>query len=58
MNPYYILENYLNECDAERFYGKFVDYDFEVFQVYLSYGLDATTGQSNRGEPNLYAFVL
>lgn len=57
MNPYYILENYLNEYDAERFYGKFqVDYDFlKYFKFTYRMGLDTTTGQSNRGEPNLYA---
>ena len=47
----------MNEYDAERFYGKFqVDYDFlKYFKFTYRMGLDTTTGQSNRGEPNLYA---
>ena len=56
-NPYYVLENYMNEYEAERFYGKFqLDYDFlKYFKFTYRFGLDTTTGQSNMGEPNLYA---
>jgi TonB-linked SusC/RagA family outer membrane protein len=56
MNPYYILENYENEYEAERFYGKFqMDYDFlKYFKFTYRMGLDTTTSQSDKGEPNLY----
>ena len=56
-NPYYVLENYMNEYESERFYGKFqVDYDFlKYFKFTYRMGFDTTTGQSNIGEPNLYA---
>jgi TonB-linked SusC/RagA family outer membrane protein len=56
-NPYYILENYENKYEAERFYGKFqLDYDFlKYFKFTYRMGLDTTTGQSDTGEPNLYA---
>ena len=56
-NPYYVLENYENKYEAERFYGKFqMDYDFlKYFKFTYRFGLDTTTGQSNVGEPNLYA---
>ncbi|MBQ8888087.1 MAG: SusC/RagA family TonB-linked outer membrane protein [Bacteroidaceae bacterium] len=56
-NPYYVLENYQNEYEAERFYGKFqLDYNFlKYFKFTYRFGLDTTTGQSNTGAPNLYA---
>lgn len=56
-NPYYILNNYLNEYESERFYGKFqMDYDFlKYFRFTYRFGLDTTVGQKNTGEPNLYA---
>lgn len=56
-NPYYVLKNYQNKYEAERFYGKFqLDYDFlKYFKLTYRFGLDTTTGQSNIGEPNLYA---
>ena len=56
-NPYYVLENYMNKYESERFYGKFqMDYDFlKYFKFSYRFGLDTTTGQSNTGEPNLYA---
>lgn len=54
-NPYYILENYQNEYESERFYGKFqLDYDFlKYFKFTYRFGLDSTTGHRNVGEPNL-----
>lgn len=57
MNPYYILDNYLNDYDAERFYGKFqLDYNFlKYFKFTYRMGLDTTTGQNNQGQPNLKA---
>ena len=56
-NPYYILENYQNDYEAERFYGKFqLDYDFlKYFKFTYRMGLDTTTGQQDQGVPNLYA---
>lgn len=56
-NPYYILENYENKYNAERFYGKFqMDYSFlEYFKFTYRFGLDTSTGEQKRGEPNLYA---
>ncbi|KXT40280.1 SusC/RagA family TonB-linked outer membrane protein [Bacteroides intestinalis] len=56
-NPYYILENYLNSYESERFYGKFqMDYDFlKYFKFTYRMGLDTSTGQNDRGVPNLYA---
>ena len=55
-NPYYILNNYQNEYEAERFYGKFqLDYDFlKYFKFTYRMGLDTTTGQQDQGVPNLY----
>ncbi|WP_300725828.1 SusC/RagA family TonB-linked outer membrane protein [uncultured Bacteroides sp.] len=57
MNPYYILENYKNEYESERFYGKFqLDYEFlKYFKFTYRFGLDTSTGQKDTGEPNLYA---
>lgn len=56
-NPYYILNNYLNTYESERFYGKFqMDYDFlKYFKFTYRMGLDTSTGQNDRGVPNLYA---
>ncbi len=56
-NPYYILKNYLNEYESERFYGKFqLDYDFlKYFKFTYRMGLDTSTGQKDNGKPNLYA---
>ena len=55
MNPYYILNNYLNEYESERFYGKFqLDYEFlKYFKFTYRMGLDTTTGQSDKGKANL-----
>jgi hypothetical protein len=57
MNPYYILNNYMNQYEAERFYGKFqLDYEFlNYFKFTYRMGLDTTTSQHEIGEPNLYA---
>lgn len=54
-NPYYILENYMNEYESERFYGKVqLDYDFlKYFKATYRFGLDSSTGHQNYGEPNL-----
>lgn len=54
-NPYYILENYENKYEAERFYGKMqADYDFaKNFKLIYRFGLDTSTGHHNSGKPNL-----
>ena len=54
-NPYYILENYENKYEAERFYGKMqADYDFaKNFKLIYRFGLDTSTGHHNTGKPNL-----
>lgn len=54
-NPYYILENYLNNYEASRFYGKLqFDYDFlKYFRLTYRFGLDTQTGHRNTGQPNL-----
>ncbi len=56
-NPYYILKNYQNEYESERFYGKFqLDYDFlKHFKATYRFGLDTSFGQQDKGEPNLEA---
>jgi len=59
-NPYWVLQNYQNEYEADRFYGKFqVDYKFlEHFQITYRGGLDQTTGHYNSGTPNLEKLVI
>ena len=59
-NPYYILENFKNEYESERFYGKLqVDYDFlKYFKLTYRFSLDTNTGQRNLGEPNLSAMFV
>ena len=54
-NPYWILENFENKYESERFYGKFqLDYDFlHHFKATYRFGLDTTTGHHFSGEPNL-----
>ncbi|MBQ8487577.1 MAG: SusC/RagA family TonB-linked outer membrane protein [Prevotella sp.] len=54
-NPYYILNNYENKYENERFYGKLqLDYDFlKYFKATYRFGLDTQTGQRNVGIPNL-----
>lgn len=56
-NPYYVLENYENNYESDRFYGKFqLDYDFlKYFKFTYRFGLDNTTGHHNMGKPNLSA---
>ena len=54
MNPYYILNNHLNENESERFYGKFqLDYDFlKYFKLTYRIGLDTSTAHHHHGVPN------
>ena len=54
-NPYYILENYQNQFEQERFYGKFqLDWDImKDLKLTYRFGLDTTTGHHDLGEPNL-----
>ena len=54
-NPYYILENYQNQFEQERFYGKFqLDWDImKDLKLTYRFGLDTTTGHHDQGEPNL-----
>ena len=54
MNPYYILNNHLNENESERFYGKFqVDYDFlKWFKLSYRLGFDTSTAHHHMGVPN------
>lgn len=56
-NPYYILENYENKKETERFYGKFqLDYDFlKYFKATYRIGIDTSTGHFNYGAPNMTA---
>ncbi|MFR9523394.1 MAG: SusC/RagA family TonB-linked outer membrane protein [Rikenellaceae bacterium] len=58
-NPYYILENYKNEYNSERIYGKF-QADFDItsdLKFTYRLGLDSTTGETRIGEPNLEALA-
>ena len=59
MNPYYILQNHLNENESERFYGKFqIDYDFlKWFKLTYRLGLDTSTAHHHTGVPN-YAVLF
>ena len=59
MNPYYILNNHLNENESERFYGKFqLDYDFlKWFKFTYRIGLDTSTAHHHHGMPN-YAVLF
>lgn len=56
-NPYYILKNFKNEYESERFYGKLqLDYDFlKYFKLTYRFGLDTSTGHQETGAPNLSA---
>ncbi len=56
-NPYWILNNYENKYESERFYGKFqLDYDFlKYFKATYRIGLDSTTGHHDIGCPNMEA---
>ena len=54
-NPYYIIKNYQNEYEQERFYGNLqLDYDFlKYFKATYRFGMDTNTGHHNYGSPNL-----
>ena len=56
-NPYYILKNYKNEFESERFYGKMqLDYDFlKYFKMTYRFGIDTSTEHHNTGVPNMSA---
>ena len=56
-NPYYIIENYQNEYEAERFYGNLqLDYDFlKYFKATYRFGMDTNTGHHRYGAPNMSA---
>ena len=56
-NPYYIINNYQNEYDQERFYGNLqLDYNFlKYFTATYRFGLDTNTGHHNYGSPNMSA---
>lgn len=56
-NPYWVVENYLNQQESERFYGKFqFDYDFlKYFKATYRFGLDTSTAHNYTGDPNLLA---
>lgn len=54
-NPYYILNNYKNEYEQERFYGK-LQFDWDIIKDLKftgRFGLDTTTGHHDTGQPNL-----
>lgn len=59
-NPYYIIENYQNEYEAERFYGNLqLDYDFlKYFKATYRFGMDTNTGHHRFGSPNMSALFL
>ena len=54
-NPYYIIDNFENENESERFYGKFqLDWDFlKYFRLTNRFGLDTSTSHHNMGSPNM-----
>jgi len=56
-NPYYIINNYQNEYEQERFYGNLqLDYNFlKYFTATYRFGLDTNTGHHNFGSPNMAA---
>ena len=56
-NPYYILRNFKNEFESERFYGKLqLDYDFlKYFRLTYRFGLDTGTEHHDMGTPNMSA---
>ncbi|MHB9054977.1 MAG: SusC/RagA family TonB-linked outer membrane protein [Paludibacteraceae bacterium] len=56
-NPYWVLENYKNEYNASKIYGKFqLDYDFlKYFKATYRIGLDETSGEQDYGVPNMQA---
>ena len=54
-NPYWILNNFENKQESERFYGKLqLDYEFlKYFKATYRFGLDTQTRHHNQGKPNL-----
>jgi len=54
-NPYWILENYQNDMESERFYGNIqADYNFlKKFTLTYRIGLDTRTNHRDYGEPNM-----
>lgn len=56
-NPYWVVENYKNQMEGERFYGKFqLDYDFlKYFRATYRFGYDQSTNHREAGSPNLAA---
>ena len=54
-NPYYVLNNFKNEFESDRFYGKLqLDYDFlKYFKLTYRFGLDTSTEHHDMGEPNM-----
>lgn len=54
-NPYYVIENNMNNYESERFYGKLqADWDFlKYFRFTYRFSIDTTTGHHKTGEPNL-----
>ena len=56
-NPYYLLENYQNRFEQERFYGNFeISYEFlKYFRATYRFGMDTNTSQHDTGQPNLSA---
>ena len=54
-NPYWVVDNFENKQESERFYGKLqLDYDFlNYFKATYRFGLDTETRHRNQGEPNL-----
>ncbi|MBP5647515.1 MAG: SusC/RagA family TonB-linked outer membrane protein, partial [Bacteroidaceae bacterium] len=56
-NPYWVLENYMHQYSAERFYGKFqMDYDIlKNLKFTYRLGLDTEISQTDHGAPNLWA---
>jgi TonB-linked SusC/RagA family outer membrane protein len=59
-NPYYIINNYQNEYEQERFYGNLqLDYNFlKYFTATYRFGLDTNTGHHNFGSPNMAALFM
>lgn len=54
-NPYYLLNNYKNQYEQERFYGKLqLDWDIiKDLKFSGRFGLDTTTGHHDTGQPNM-----
>ena len=54
-NPYWVVENFENKQESERFYGKLqLDYEFlNYFKATYRFGLDTQTRHHNQGSPNM-----